>query len=858
MANDNVEITLVSSAKSLFSTASRLMSKALGDEEPLMTAAAPNYITIDLPEAGTTVQLPEAPEGKEYVEDTSFTHEKITLTYGHWSDIVKDLESVDENGNPYCYYIKSVHEEKMPATTTASIKMDGENLLLVGADNASTSLAVTNDVETKGPLAMKKVVKVNGADPTDDNKAYTNGTYTFRVKASGDDTTLHTVTITYTDGEVTAATLDGANVEPDNDGYVHIDKIEQGDYVITEVAPVNGTSLSALDGGTATDLAASSVTVTVTAGEELADEAKACFTNNIETTQLTVNKVWTDASEADHAADTINYKLYRIPYVIGDNDQVTEYETEEVASAAGYDKTLTENSSPGAWTNIITGLPKSGSYTPEGGEAISVMYEYYVSEEVFPGYKPGVSGGWNSETKTYSFTFRNEPRNSFDKPTEVMIEKEWKNAAGEADQDAHDNDSITFSLVQTQYEAEIYPLRVNLVNGDGTTSNLSGTIYVPKDCQINLRPESQSNGEAHRVNVSGTNKDGSYLPRKTVYVNNANGGREVTFTLQKEGDSWGDEISGSTWTLVVYDNSHSGSVTQNDNIISEDDLMSWILEHGTPVETAHEPFEYIMRLNDAKNGTTVIKGESAIGEGTGDPAAKWKGKVTDLPLYEKGEDGKFYGYTYAVTEVKIGSETVAATSESGFNGETSKYFVKWTGSDDSWTITNQKKPAIDITVKKLNKNELSDPNAELLPGATFVLTKYKDATYQGIDDSWPAQTEVDTESSGTFSFTGLTEGYYMLDESLPPAGYIKTDKNPKFKVEDQKVILLDEDGEAVAAGNDGTVRVENSSESTVFVGNEPGAALPSTGGPGTRLFTILGSILILGAGVLLWRRRRLI
>jgi LPXTG-motif cell wall-anchored protein len=40
--------------------------------------------------------------------------------------------------------------------------------------------------------------------------------------------------------------------------------------------------------------------------------------------------------------------------------------------------------------------------------------------------------------------------------------------------------------------------------------------------------------------------------------------------------------------------------------------------------------------------------------------------------------------------------------------------------------------------------------------------------------------------------------------------------------------------------------------------NVPGAVLPHTGGPGTRLLYILGSILILGAGVLLWRRRRLI
>jgi LPXTG-motif cell wall-anchored protein len=40
-----------------------------------------------------------------------------------------------------------------------------------------------------------------------------------------------------------------------------------------------------------------------------------------------------------------------------------------------------------------------------------------------------------------------------------------------------------------------------------------------------------------------------------------------------------------------------------------------------------------------------------------------------------------------------------------------------------------------------------------------------------------------------------------------------------------------------------------------IINQEPGVELPSTGGPGTKLFTILGSILIAGAGKLLWRRR---
>ena len=40
--------------------------------------------------------------------------------------------------------------------------------------------------------------------------------------------------------------------------------------------------------------------------------------------------------------------------------------------------------------------------------------------------------------------------------------------------------------------------------------------------------------------------------------------------------------------------------------------------------------------------------------------------------------------------------------------------------------------------------------------------------------------------------------------------------------------------------------------------NDAGVKLPGTGGPGTRFFTILDSILLIGTGVLLWRRWRMI
>ena len=52
----------------------------------------------------------------------------------------------------------------------------------------------------------------------------------------------------------------------------------------------------------------------------------------------------------------------------------------------------------------------------------------------------------------------------------------------------------------------------------------------------------------------------------------------------------------------------------------------------------------------------------------------------------------------------------------------------------------------------------------------------------------------------------------------------------------------------------------NSNNETVYyrITNNPGVELPATGGPGTRPFTLHGSILILGAGVLFWRRLTLI
>ena len=58
------------------------------------------------------------------------------------------------------------------------------------------------------------------------------------------------------------------------------------------------------------------------------------------------------------------------------------------------------------------------------------------------------------------------------------------------------------------------------------------------------------------------------------------------------------------------------------------------------------------------------------------------------------------------------------------------------------------------------------------------------------------------------------------------------------------------------AGDENWVTGQEKNTAQIRVWNNPGVVLPFTGGPGARSLVILGTVLILGAGVLLWEKRR--
>lgn len=116
-------------------------------------------------------------------------------------------------------------------------------------------------------------------------------------------------------------------------------------------------------------------------------------------------------------------------------------------------------------------------------------------------------------------------------------------------------------------------------------------------------------------------------------------------------------------------------------------------------------------------------------------------------------------------------------------------------------------------------------------------------------------TEITTDSTGTFILNGLSTGTYYLTEATAPAGYNKLETPLTITIS-----AVGGTGTSVAEGMTGRISVDGNAENAtrvVSVKNNSGAMLPSTGGIGTTLFYIVGSILVLGAVIFLVVRRRM-
>ena len=155
-----------------------------------------------------------------------------------------------------------------------------------------------------------------------------------------------------------------------------------------------------------------------------------------------------------------------------------------------------------------------------------------------------------------------------------------------------------------------------------------------------------------------------------------------------------------------------------------------------------------------------------------------------------------------------------------------------------------------VTLRKV------DTNKNILNGAEFQLLKVTPAKEEGAeatktlinvvkvkDGEYKVALEGETDAtttlvatSGTLKVTGLDEGNYEFKETKAPTGYKVNSDNKAFTIE-----ANENDKVTINAGE--------------FV-NTKLSSLPSTGGMGTYLFTIIGVVVMAGAAGAFFISRR--
>lgn len=324
-------------------------------------------------------------------------------------------------------------------------------------------------------------------------------------------------------------------------------------------------------------------------------------------------------------------------------------------------------------------------------------------------------------------------------------------------------------------------------------------------------------------------------------------------------DGTGKRINGNKLDTVAVGDTVTYTVTYH--------TVNWINKDGNVANGAEtKVIKYVVEdtLPEFLSDVTVTSVTVTEGAATPKPI---KDKITDISNFnttktfdipwvnDNGEslyaNGAVLTITYTATVTKdILTDDTAAVNHT--NEITITPNDEEPGNDDKTTadVYTGKIKVQKYAADKDNAT-LAD-KTKLLAGAKFILADKEsmEATgvkYAKIDDSTGKVTWVDdktqattrtTDANGEIMFEGLDDGTYYLEEIEAPAGYNKLNARQAVKIN--------------AATTENKTNITQPAE----VVNKTGAQLPSTGGIGTTIFYVVGSILMLAAVVLFVTKKR--
>ena len=198
---------------------------------------------------------------------------------------------------------------------------------------------------------------------------------------------------------------------------------------------------------------------------------------------------------------------------------------------------------------------------------------------------------------------------------------------------------------------------------------------------------------------------------------------------------------------------------------------------------------------------------------------------------------------------KLTSDAVAGT---GYDNDTwLDYGDNQHTEHDSTTTYTWKLP--------IYKYHMVGETKKALPGAEFILYKgseenrdYAQVTNGKLTGWTTTKTDATTlvsDAEGKIAVEGLDADTYYLEETKAPGGYNKLAGPVKVEISHT---VIDE-----GAHMTNTLKQDGTVVAKVEIENKSGTELPSTGGIGTTIFYVLGSILVIGAVVLLIVKKRM-
>lgn len=283
--------------------------------------------------------------------------------------------------------------------------------------------------------------------------------------------------------------------------------------------------------------------------------------------------------------------------------------------------------------------------------------------------------------------------------------------------------------------------------------------------------------------------------------------------------------------------------------VKEDSDSSWGQENSAQIgDTVN--FQVIINLNKgAKNVVMHDKMEDGLSFNADSVAIAGLTKGTDYTVVTTGltDDCTFeIRFEQSYLDAITGNTTLTVTYNAVLDedadvttGEKNDAKLTWGDSSNTeWSETVTKTYQFEVL-----KYATTDSTKAPLAGATFQLKdandnvvkliKVSDTEYRVANGAETGAVDsFTTVDSGKIVIKGVDLDTYKLVETAAPAGYNK---------------LKDPVGLTVLGTNALTVDVPNAT----------GTELPSTGGMGTTIFYVVGSILVIGAAVLLITRKRM-